>query len=78
MIQGHVIFKNRSLVNKALVRFQLIMALFRCGHHGNGSLVANIVDGFSISKGIVDLYTNKVIMVILSLEKNVMCLPSEF
>jgi hypothetical protein len=54
------------------------MALFKFGHHGNGSLVANIVDGFRISKGIVNLYTNRVIMVILSLEKDVLCLPSEF
>ncbi|KAI9913927.1 hypothetical protein PsorP6_006589 [Peronosclerospora sorghi] len=66
-IDNHVFHKNSRNPQRP-VNEQLMVTLKRFGCFGNGASVGMLARFFRISEGTVELYTNRCIMAILSLE----------
>ena len=52
------------------------MVLFRFGAYGNGASRENVAASFHVSIGVLSKFTKRVMVALLSLEKNVVCWPS--
>jgi len=76
LIEINPIFMNNGHCPQRDVRFQLAVTLYRFGRHGNGVSLADITH-MGISEGSVELYTNRVIVALLSLEREWVRWPNE-
>ncbi|GAV09738.1 hypothetical protein RvY_19226 [Ramazzottius varieornatus] len=74
-LAGHRGFRSTIQNPQRPVQLQLMMALYRSGCSGNGVSVGKVGRHFGVSEGAVVLYTNRVIVSILSLEKEVVFWP---
>ena len=76
MIKDHNIFTNVSMTAQFDQRLQFLVVLFRFGAYGNGTSRANVAESFHISTGILSKFTKRVMVILLSLEKSVICWPN--
>ena len=76
MIKDQNIFANVSTSAQFDPRPQFLIVLFRFGAYGNGVSIANVVALFHIFAGVLLKFTKRVIVTLLSLEKNVICWPN--
>lgn len=76
-IKHHEIFQNNSNHKQMSVKFQLALALERLGTSGNGASVGRFAREFGISVGTVSLFTQRVIVALLSLKPIYIKWPSE-
>ncbi|XP_055352505.1 uncharacterized protein LOC129598558 [Paramacrobiotus metropolitanus] len=75
-IIDHPIFKGNSNNSQAPVAKQLATALSRFGSCGNAASVGSVARKFGISEGTVDAFTKRVIVALVSLEKEVVRWPT--
>ena len=76
MIEDHNIFYNKSGVLQFDPCLQFLVVLFKFGVYGNGASRSNIATSFHISTGEILKFTKRVMVAILSLEKSVLCWPT--
>ena len=74
-LSGHRVFHNTSRHPQRSVQLQFMVALYRFGCSGNGASVGKVARHFGLSEGAVILYTNRVIVALLSIEKDVILWP---
>ena len=74
-LSGHQVFHNISRYSQRSVKLQFMVALYRFGCSGNGTSVGKVARHFGLSEGAIILYTNRVIVVLLSIEKDVIFWP---
>ena len=76
MIKDHNIFTNDSNNAQFDHRLQFLVILFRFGAYGNGASRANVAASFHVSTGVLSKFTKRIMVALLSLEKNVVCWPN--
>ena len=77
MIKDHSIFTNDSTSVQFDPRLQFLVVLLRFGAYGNGASRANVVASFHISTGVLSKFTKRIMVALLSLEKSVVCWPTQ-
>lgn len=75
MISQHFVFSNNSHNDQASSQLQFAVAMYRFGRSGNGASRADVAGVFGISPGSVTLFTNRVMIALLSLESVVVHWP---
>ena len=74
-ITTHKIYQNNSNCHQTPVHLQLLVTMYRLGCHGNGVSVGRVARRFGLSEGAVQVCTDRTIVAILSLEKELVTWP---
>ena len=77
MIEDNPIFHNNSQNPQRDPAIQLAVALCRFGSNGNGAAIHRLKNLFSVGYGTVDLYTKRVIRVIIQYQSEMLTWPSK-
>ncbi|ODN87452.1 hypothetical protein L198_07079 [Cryptococcus wingfieldii CBS 7118] len=75
LIKHHPIFQTGGPRKQAPPMYQLSVALYRLGHDGSGANMNGVGHTFGVSEGTATLWTKRVVVAIISLEKQVMRWP---